>query len=268
MHSWLRIIQKSLAPPFVLFIFLLIAWHLGTKFFAIPHYIFPSPQAVYVATVNHFPEIIQASLLTAAAALSGFLLSFFIGLGAAFLFSEFSLLRRSCYPYAIFFQTVPIVAIVPLIITWFDVGFQSIVIIAFIISIFPIITNGTVGLSEVDTNLYSLFTLYSASRWQILCKLKIPHAIPYLVAGARISVGLSIIGAIVGEFYAGYGTSHYGLGYLILLAAHQIKTAYLFALILASTLLGLIFFGAANGVGNFLLRYRKAEASSFRKGKS
>ncbi len=154
--------------------------------------------------------------MTAAAALLGLAASLVVGMLVAVAFSQSAIVRRSVYPYAIFLQTVPSVALAPLVIVWFGLGFRSVVIVAFIISLFPIITNATTGLLDLDHNLLELFTMASASRSQVLLKLRLPNSIPYLIAGAKISCGLSVIGApIVGEFMAGIGDGSFGLGYLI-----------------------------------------------------
>jgi len=116
-------------------------------------------------------------------------------------------------------------------------------VIAFLVCVFPIITSGTTGLTSVDRDLRDLFRIHGASRWQTFWKLRLPHALPDIVTGAQAAGGLAVIGAIVGEVFAGYGAEARGLGYLVTVTAAQLKTAYLFAAIIASTLLGLVFFG-------------------------
>lgn len=251
---------RGFTPPLVVFGLFLLLWQGATVVFDLPAFVLPPPRAVFGAVAAHGPELLRATLLTAAAALCGFLASFAVGTLIAFVFSQARAIQRSCYPYAIFLQTVPIVAIAPLIIIWFGTGFRSVVLVSFIISLFPIITTGTTGLVSVDRNLLELFAVNNATRSQTLLKLRLPNAVPYLVAGAKTSSGLSVIGAIVGEFFAGYGTDNYGLGYIILLAQGQLKTDYLFAAVLASTLLGLLIFGAAGGLGRLVLaRWHESE---------
>lgn len=148
---------------------------------------------------------------------------------------------------------MPIVAIAPLIVVWFGYGFQSVALIAFIISLFPIITNATTGLTSIDRDLVDLFELHSANRWQVLFKLRLPSAVPYLVTGARVSSGMAVIGAIVGEFFAGYGGSQDGLGYVIMRATNLLKTDELFAAVIASTALGMAVFAVVNIAGATVL---------------
>jgi NitT/TauT family transport system permease protein len=240
-------------PPLLFFLVFAAAWQLAVVLLDIPPFLLPGPLAIGAAALENGPALLSATAVTAAGALAGFTLSQLAGLLVAFAFAEWELVRRAGYPYAIFLQTVPIVAIAPLIIIWFGPGFPSVVVVSFIISLFPVITNGTAGLTRIDPELRQLFALNNATRLQLLLKLKLPHAVPYLVAGARISSGLAVIGAIVGEFFAGFGSSRFGLGYLVVLTSGQLKTAYLFAAILASTFLGLAIFWMTGRAGDALL---------------
>lgn len=232
------------APPVLFSVFVAILWHGVVVLFDIKPYLLPGPADVAAAAATNLDVLLAAAGATARAALAGFLLSFAAGFLIAVLFSQSRLAERSLYPYAIFLQTVPIVAIAPLIVLWIGHGTTGIVAVSFIISLFPIIANTTAGLTSVDPELLDLFTLNEANRWQILTKLRIPHSVPAMLTGARISCGLSVIGAIVGEFFAGYGAEEFGLGYYITMTNAQTKTPFLFASVLFSTTLGLIFFVA------------------------
>jgi NitT/TauT family transport system permease protein len=242
------------AAPVGLFLALLAAWETATRLLRLPAFVLPSPLDVVQAAWSNRRALGSASMLTAAGAACGFLCSCGVGCLVAFVFSQSALIRRSCYPYAIFLQTVPIVAIAPLIIIWFGTGLQSVILVSTIVSLFPIIANATIGLTTLDRDLLDLFALYDASRWDVLWKLRLPAAVPYLIAGAKTSSGLSVIGAIVGEFFAGYGAEKYGLGYLVILTSGQLKTAFLFAAIVASTSLGLLIFGLVGIAGDLVLR--------------
>ena len=163
-------------------------------------------------------------------------------------------MRRCGYPYAIFLQTVPIVAIAPLVIAVCGQNLRSVVLVSTIISLFPIITNVTTGLLSVDPRLAELFAVYQASRWQQLCKLQIPTAIPHLVTGAKVSSGLAMVGAIVGEFFAGYGQERYGLGFLIQANSDTLRTDRLMAAVFASAVLGVAMFTLVNLLARWLLK--------------
>ena len=241
------------SPPLLFSVLVALIWHGAVTLFDIKPYLLPGPVDVGHAVSTHLWDLLGAAALTAQAALWGFVLSFAAGFLVAVLFSQSRLAQRSLYPYAIFLQTVPIVAIAPLIVLWIGHGLAGVVAVSFIISLFPIIANTTAGLTSVDAELLDLFSVNQASRWQVLTRLRIPHAVPAMLTGARISCGLSVIGAIVGEFFAGYGTQDFGLGYLIILTNAQMKTPYLFASVLFSTALGLIFFGAVSGLNRLAL---------------
>ena len=160
-----REILLSVLAPLVLAVVFVLSWHCLVKAFDTPSYLVPTPGEVVLLVGKNLTKFAGATWVTAKAALFGFSASLVAGTLIASAFSQSRLIRLSGYPYAIFFQTVPIVAIAPLIITWFGNGFQSVVIVAFIISLFPIITNGTSGMLAVDPDLLDLFRLHKASRW-------------------------------------------------------------------------------------------------------
>jgi len=248
-HSW----SRAILPPLLLFVVVLVVWEVAITALRVPKFILPSPLAVAQAAWKYGPELRTGLAFTSGAAITGFLASFVIGTLIAIAFSQSSLIRSSCYPYAIFLQTVPIMAIAPLIILWFGTGFHSVVLVAFIISLFPIITNVTSGLLAVDPDLIDLFRLNNASRWQVLWKLRLPNSVPAMCIGAKTSSGLAVVGSIVGEFFAGYSEKWYGLGYLIPAWKEGLKQDRLFAAILASTLLGLAIFTLVNVISASVL---------------
>ena len=241
-------------PPVLVFAGFIAVWHLIVVQFDIKRFLLPSPLLVWESAVEKRAELLSATLLTAKAAATGLGASLIIGTLISVLFSQSILIRRALYPYALFLQTVPIVAVAPLIILWFGQGFNSIVVTSFIIGLFPIIANSTTGLTSVPPNLNELFAVQRATRWQRLWKLQLPNSIPYMVTGAKISSGLSVIGVIVGESLAGFGDQQFGLGYLVFATSGQLKTSYLFAAIICSTLLGLLMFGIITVLGDFLTR--------------
>jgi NitT/TauT family transport system permease protein len=241
-------------PPVAFFAIAVVAWQGATTFWDIPAYLVPRPEQVAGAAREHAADLVAAARLTASAALGGFGLSLLAGTALGLVFSQSRAIQRSVYPYAIFLQTVPIVAIAPLVIMWFGYGLSGVIAVSFILSLFPIVTNATAGLTSVDPNLLELFAVYNASRRQVLFELRLPNAVPYLVTGAKISCGLSVIGAIVGEIYAGFGTQNLGLGTLITMATRNLDTAYAFAAVFASTLLGIAIFAAVSLIGTTILR--------------
>ncbi len=246
---------RQAVPPVALFFIVAVIWEGLTLALGIKRYVLPRPSHIATAAWENRSELWGATWLTGQAAVCGFAASLCAGLAIACLFSQSRVIQRSVYPYAIFLQTVPIVGIAPLIVFWFGYGFASVVIVAFIISLFPIITTATAGLTTLDANLSELFELAGASRWQTLVKLRLPQSVPYLVTGAKTSAGLSVVGAIVGEIFAGSGTENFGLGYKMQELNGMLKTDYLFAAIFASTLLGLVIFGAVSWLGTAIMAW-------------
>jgi NitT/TauT family transport system permease protein len=225
------------------FVALLAIWQLVLWIFKVPPYMLPSPWAVARAVVARFPSLLNSFAITAAESAGGLIASIIVGVLVALFFAQSRWVRRMLYPYTILLQTVPIIAIAPLILMWIGAGTAAVALIAFIISLAPVIANTTQGLVSVDENLVNLFLMHNASRAQILFKLRLPHAVPSLFVGIRIASGIAVIGAVTGELYAGSSrVGEGGLGYSILYASSQLQTDYLFALVLAATVLGFSFF--------------------------
>ena len=249
-------------PPVAFFAIVVALWQAATTVWELPAYLVPSPGRVWSAAREHASDLLSATRLTAGAALCGLAASLVSGTILGVVFAQSRVIERSIYPYAIFLQTVPVVAIAPLVVLWFGYGFASVVMVSFILSLFPIITNATAGLTRVDPRLIELFAIHNASWVQVMAKLRLPNAVPYLVTGVKISCGLSVIGAIVGEMFAGYNTDRYGLGYLIRMTTERVDTAYAFAAVLASTAVSIAVFAAVTSIGTTILaRWHTIEPS-------
>jgi NitT/TauT family transport system permease protein len=222
---------------------LLLVWQAIIWIAKVEPFMLPSPLQVGKTVVERFGDLWGALLISAEAAAGGLVASVVVGVLIALLFARLPGVRKLLFPYTILLQTVPIVAVAPLILMWVGQGLLSVATVAFIICLAPIIANTTQGLISVDENLVQLFLMNNASQGQILRKLKLPHSLPYLFVGVRISAGIAVIGAITGELFAGSGVvGRGGIGYSILYAQSQLETDYLFALVIAATALGFAFF--------------------------
>lgn len=227
----------------VVFCCLLGLWQALVSFNHLPPYILPGPKLVAEALRDRYPSLLNSLWITTEEAAGGLAASVIVGIATAMIFAQWRWLRHTLYPYTILLQTVPIVAIAPLIINWVGAGIFSVTVVTFIICLAPIIANTTQGLISVDENLIHLFVMHKASSAQILFRLRLPHATPNVFTGVRISAGISVIGGITGELFAGSTrVGEGGLGYAILYASNQMETSYLFALVLAATVLGFGFF--------------------------
>lgn len=231
----------------VAFVFscLIIGWWTIILAFSVPSYLLPTPLAVVKVAWLRLPDLGSSLMISAEAATGGLLASIVVGILLALIFARSQWVRRMLFPYTILLQTVPILAVAPLIIIWVGPGLLAVSVVTFVICLAPIIANTTQGLIGVDENLVQLFLMHNASQAQILSKLRLPHSLPYLFVGVRISSGIAVIGALTGEWFAGSGRAGQGgLGYSILYAQAQLQTDYLFALVIAATGLGFAFFFA------------------------
>lgn len=189
---------------------------------------------------------------TAQVSITGLLIAFAIGCVVAIVMSQAKWIERALYPYAVIVQVTPILAIVPLIALWFGYDFTARVVVCVLISVFPIITNTLFGLLRVDPNLHDLFTLHRSSRFERLVKLQLPHAIPDIFVGLRIAAGLSVIGAIVGEFFFRQGTP--GLGRVLDQYRAYLETDLLMGALFWAVFLGIVSFWIVGFLANRLTR--------------
>lgn len=240
-QGWNRFKQYYLGP-IIAFILFMTLWEIVPTMLGLKHFIFPKPSDVYKAAIEDWSILSAAIQITVVESLIGFAVSAVFGILLSVLLASSKIMERSIYPYAIILQTIPVVAVAPIVVIWFGAGYKSIVVISFLIGFFPIISNTLMGLNSVDKNMDELFTLYNASKWKKMLKLRIPAAMPYIMAGLKISCTLSIVGAIVGEYVAGIGGGKGGLGYAITVAAIQVKTPFLFACGIAAAILGIGFY--------------------------
>lgn len=241
--------MKKFLPPLFPLVLITLALEFMVRSGAVPKYLVPAPSAVLRALLDSRAELAAAMAKTSAAALIGFALSTLTGVAIAVLLSSSRSIQRAFYPYAVFFQTVPIIAIAPLLVIWFGYGMKTVIASAFIVSIFPVIANTLQGLLSTDPALQDLFRLYGAAPWVTLVKLRFPAALPQILTGLRVASGLAVIGAIVGEFIGGAG-----LGSVVDVARTQQRVDKVFAAVLLASVLGLVLFGLINVISAITLR--------------
>jgi NitT/TauT family transport system permease protein len=206
-------------------------------------FLMPPPQDVIrngLLNPQNFNDILAGLWSTAQVAIVGLIVAIIVGTAVAILMIQAHWVEWSIYPWAVVLQTIPILAIVPLIGFWFQFGFSSRVLVCVLISLFPIITNTLFGLKSTDQAHHDLFTLQHATRFQRLLKLQLPGALPAILSGWRIAAGLSVVGAIVGDFFFRQGDP--GIGRLIDDYRARLQSEQLFAAVALSSMLGLIVF--------------------------
>lgn len=233
--------------PLALGVFVLGLWEALVRAYDVPVFVLPGPFAIWSALLADFPSLMASLWTTLRITVFAFVLAAVSGVALAVLFSQSRILEMMLYPYAVVLQVTPVVAIAPLIIIW--VGFERInvalLILAWIVAFFPILANTTLGLRSTDHNLIDLFRLHGASKSQVLWRLKLPSALPYLLSGLKTSGGLALIGTVVAEYGAGSGTAT-GLAWRIIEAGNRLQIPRMFAALILLAGLGItIFYGLA-----------------------
>jgi NitT/TauT family transport system permease protein len=249
-----KAISAEVLAPILVGIAVLIIWGVFVRVMQLPPYILPSPLLVLQTLIIDWNELFASLLITLQITVIAFIAAAISGLLIAILFTQSKWIERSLFPYAVILQTTPIVAIAPLIILWLKNNtFAALVVCAWIVAFFPIISNTTLGLKSVDQNLLNLFQLYQASRWQTLIYLRLPSAMPYFFGGLKISGGLALIGAVVAEFVAGTGGAKSGIAYRILISSYNLQIPRMFAALLLTTGLGVLIFISLSALSDFIL---------------
>ncbi len=252
---WPRILA-----PLVIGVAVLALWEFAVRWNDIPHYVLPGPILVGQTLVADWGTLSGSLWVTLKITFMALAAAIVVGVTLAVLFSQSKWLEMALLPYAVILQVTPIVAIAPLIIIWANNIDLSLLICAWIVAFFPILSNTILGLNSADHNLVNLFELYGASRWQTMRYLKLPAALPYFLAGLKISGGLALIGAVVAEFVAGTGGSASGLAYRILEAGYQLKIPRVFAALVMISLSGIAIFLATSLI-SYLLLHRWHESA-------
>ena len=239
--------------PVAMLAIAVLVWHLVVQTFALPPYVLPGPGLVATTLIADGNLLWNSLLVTLLTTFEGFLLAAVGGIGLAIMFNQSRLVEYSFYPYAVILQVTPIVAIAPLLLIYLPQPL-AVLVCAWIVAFFPVLANTTLGLSSVDHNLLALFDLYKASRWQVLWNLKLPSALPQILAGLRIAGGLSLIGAVVAEIAAGSAGAGSGLAYRIAESGYRLNIPRMFAALILLSLAGVAIFYALSAMSYLVLR--------------
>jgi len=242
-----------LALPIILLGLGVVAWELVVRLKGIPPYVLPAPSLVFATLVSDWPILSESLGVTLVTTLEGFVLALIGGVGLALLFNLSRLVEYSLYPYAVVLQVTPVVAIAPLLLIYLPQQ-AAVLACAWIVAFFPVLANTTLGLNSVDHNLVDLFRLYGASRTQVLWRLKLPSALPYILGGLKIAGGLSLIGAVVAEIAAGAAGAGSGLAYRISESGYRLNIPRMFAALVLLSVVGIIIYFALSLLSHLLLR--------------
>ncbi|MCX5494034.1 ABC transporter permease [Kaistia dalseonensis] len=219
-------------------IVLVVVWELAVKVAEIPNYVLPAPSAILVEFGAYWHRLLPNAMVTAGEVVFGFLCAVLIGVPLSVFITYSRFMERSIYPLIVASQTVPKVAIAPLLLTWFGYGLAPKIVIVVLLSFFPIVINSVMGLKSASREMIYLARSMGASGWQQFWKFRLPQALPSMFAGFKLATVLSVIGAIVAEFIG----ADKGLGYLILVAGSSFNITRQFAAIILITIIGIVFF--------------------------
>jgi NitT/TauT family transport system permease protein len=228
-------------------------WDLVVRVNGIPPYLLPGPGLVLQTLVSDETILWESLLVTLTTTFEGLLLALIGGVGLAILFNQSRILEYALYPYAVILQVTPIVAIAPLLLIYLPQQ-AAVLACAWIVAFFPVLANTTLGLNSVDHNLSDLFELYGASRLQVLLRLKLPSALPYVLGGVKIAGGLSLIGAVVAEIAAGSAGAGSGLAYRIAESGYRLNIPRMFAALMLLSITGIVIFFALSFFSDLALR--------------
>jgi NitT/TauT family transport system permease protein len=228
-------------------------WEIAVRVNQIPPYVLPGPVLVVRTLIGDWGVLSRSLLATLTTTLEGFVAASVGGIALALLFNLSKLLEYSLFPYAVILQVTPVIAIAPLLLIYLPQE-TAVVVCAWIVAFFPVLSNTTLGLNSVDRNLAGLFQLYGASPMQTLRYLKLPSALPYILGGLRIAGGLSLIGAVVAEIAAGTAGAGSGLAYRIAESGYRLNIPRMFAALLLLSLAGIVIYGLLALISHLALR--------------
>jgi ABC-type nitrate/sulfonate/bicarbonate transport system permease component len=254
MQTQLRPLAERFAPPLVFLLLALGAWEAAVKMLGIARWLLPAPSAI-AERFMRTQDLGYHTGLTLMEAGAGFAISAALGIALAAGIANSRWLERGLFPYVIVSNAIPIIAIVPLLNIWLGFGIATKIVIAAIITFFPIVTNATRGLKAADPRILDLMHSVNATRRQIFLKVQLPSALPFIFAGFKIAASLSLVGAVVGEFYG----ADRGLGYLVITAATQLRTDLLFVAIFVLAAIGIVTFAAFGWLERHAVRGAREE---------
>jgi NitT/TauT family transport system permease protein len=240
--------------PIAMLVLLLVIWQVYVTVANVPHYILPSPVRIAQALVTDWQMLGRALLITVQTTLFALALALIGGVLLAIVLVQSKWIELAFFPYAVILQVTPIVAIAPLILIYTSTTQQALLICAWLVAFFPILSNTTQGLKSTDHNLLNLFELYGANGWQTLLLLRIPNALPYFLAGLKIAGGLALIAAVVAEFAAGTAGGNAGLAFRLLESQFRLNIPRLFAALVLLSATGVIIYFITSFISWLLLR--------------
>ena len=241
--------------PVLGFGLLIAAWQYGAPLVRIPQYVLPLPSAIVARFVETWPSQMLGLLTTGSTTLAGLALALVAGVLLALLVIYIPALRSLVMPLLAAFNSIPKIAVAPLFVIWFGLGYESKILLAFLLALFPVFVNSVTGLGEIEADLIDLSTLAGGTPWRIFLKVRLPNAVPYIADALKVSFPLALVGSIVGEFIGGND----GIGHLILSGQFDLDTPLVFAALLSITGFTTVGIGAIALFERAVLKWRPSQ---------
>lgn len=255
-----RILSSEGVKPLILLAIILIGWDLAVRLFSIPAYLIPTPMSVVDKLVQQWPLLLHESLPTLYATLGGFALSALIGIPLAMLIASSRLVESYLYPLLVFSQSIPKVAIAPLFVVWFGFGMLPKIIVAFLLGVFPVVVSTVLALKSIDGEMIDLARSMRAGAFRTFWRIRLPHALPGIFGGLKVSITLAVVGAVVGEFVG----SNSGIGYLLQIANGNFDLPLMFAALFVLSMMGVILFWILDVIEGWLVPWHESRRGGLR----
>jgi len=246
-------LNNRLQSTFII-IFVFVLWEVLTHALNIKWYLLPPPSMILGSIFQNFSSLMESMLVTLKVTLIALTMSVLISVSLAILFYLSKILERSMMPITVVLQVTPIIAIAPLISIWVDSSEMATLICAFLVAFFPLLTNTITGLKSTEKNHLDLMRLYRANKFELLRFVVLPNALPYFLSGLKVSTGLALIGAIVGEFVIGPISGHSGLAYRIIESGYQLEIPKMFSSVVLISIMGIVLYNVVRLLSYYILK--------------
>lgn len=245
-QAWMRLVVAIAT-----FAVMLIVWELAVRAYKVPQWILPAPSSIVAVTIDWWPDLLRNTWVTLYETLLGFCLAVVIALPIAVMIAYTPVFRTTVYPALLALQSVPKVALAPLIALWLGFGILPKVVVVFLVCFFPIVVSATAGLEATTRSRVDLLRSMQASNWQIFVRLRIPEAMPHIMVGCKVAMTFAVIGAVIAEFVG----SEAGLGYVIQTSTAQSRTPLAFSALLILTLISVVLYYAVERIEKVIVRW-------------
>lgn len=250
-----RLLQASWLRPLIFLVFLTVLWDLVIRLFNIPPYQIPKPVDVIQTLWTDWPELLAQSIPTTIATVQGFILSALFGIPIAMLIVGSRTVESYIYPLLVFSQSIPKIAIAPLFVVWFGFGMLPKVLSAFLLGFFPVVVSAVQGFKSVEPDMLDLARAMEANRLQIFRMVRLPHALPAIFSGLKVSITLAVVGAVVGEFVG----SNNGLGFVLQRSIGNFELPTMFAALVMLSLIGVILFWVVDLIERLMIPWHASQ---------